>query len=95
MKYEFDITPGRRHSGSYKWDTVPEGVLPMWVADMEFRTAPCVIEALERRVQHGVFGYTAVGDDYYRATIDWFERRHGWTIARDHIIYTSGVVPAL
>lgn len=92
----FDSAPDRRGSGSYKWDsdTDPE-VIPLWVADMDFKTAPCVIEALRRRVDHGVFGYTLVGKDYYKALTGWFERRHGYTIDPARVIYTSGVVPAL
>lgn len=93
--YDFDHAPERRGSGSYKWDTYAEDVLPMWVADMDFCTAPPVIEALRRRVDHGVFGYTLVGDDYYRAVTGWFARRHRWTIDPAMIIYTSGVVPAV
>lgn len=93
--FDFDTPVDRRGSASYKWDSMPEGVLPMWVADMDFKTAPCIIEALRRRVDHGVFGYTRVPDEYYDATVNWFERRHGWTIDRTHIIYTSGVVPAI
>ena len=68
---------------------------PMWVADMDFRTAEPIIEALRRRVEHGIFGYTRVPDAYYEALIRWFEHRHGWTIRRDWVIYTSGVVPAV
>lgn len=67
----------------------------MWVADMDFRTAPCIIEALRRRVEHGVFGYTKVGTDYYDALTGWFGRRHGWEINPGDVIYTSGVVPAI
>jgi cystathionine beta-lyase len=95
MTFNFDEIIDRRNSASYKWDTTPEGVLPMWVADMDFRTAPAIIEALTKRVAHGVFGYTAVPDEYYSALTDWFESRHGYTINRDHVIYTSGVVPAV
>ena len=72
-----------------------EGVLPMWVADMDFRTAPAVVEVLRKRMDHGIFGYTKVPPVYYDAIINWFTRRHGWQIDRDWIIYTSGVVPAL
>ena len=72
-----------------------EGVLPMWVADMDFRTAPAVVEVLRKRMDHGIFGYTKVPPIYYDAIINWFTRRHGWQIDRDWIIYTSGVVPAL
>ncbi len=90
----FDRGVERRGTGSYKWDSEP-GLLPLWVADMDFATAPAIIDALHRRVDMGAFGYTLVGEDYYRAVIDWFSRRHGWAIWRDSIMYTSGVVPAL
>lgn len=95
MKYDFDKTIDRRATNSYKWDSAPEGVLPMWVADMDFRTAPAIIDALQKRVAHGIFGYTRVPDAYYDAVTSWFSRRHGWDIDREWIIYTSGVVPAV
>ncbi|MBD5232916.1 MAG: pyridoxal phosphate-dependent aminotransferase [Bacteroidales bacterium] len=94
--FDFDTVPDRRGTGSYKWDSADApDVLPMWVADMDFRTAPCVIKALERRVEQGIFGYTYVPEDYYSAVIDWFDRRHSWKIERSSILYTSGVVPAV
>lgn len=93
--YDFDRGVDRRASGSYKWDSRSGVELPLWVADMDFATAPAIVEALRRRVDHGVFGYTKVGDDYYDAVCGWFERRHGWKIRPSDIIYTSGVVPAL
>lgn len=95
MKYDFDKTIDRRATNSYKWDSAPEGVLPMWVADMDFRTASAIIDALQKRVAHGIFGYTRVPDAYYDAVTSWFSRRHGWDIDREWIIYTSGVVPAV
>lgn len=96
MKYNFDEVVSRRNTSSYKWDSAPgENVLPLWVADMDFRTAPAIIEALERRVQHGIFGYVRVPDAYYESVIQWFDRRHGWCLDRSWIIYTSGVVPAI
>lgn len=96
MKYDFDEIIPRRGTNSYKWDTAEEeNVLPMWVADMDFRTAPPVVDALRKRVEHGIFGYTKVPSAYYEAVTNWFMRRHGWQIERDWIIYTSGVVPAL
>lgn len=95
MKYDFGKTIDRRATNSYKWDSAPEGVLPMWVADMDFRTAPAIIDALQKRVAHGIFGYTRVPDAYYDAVTSWFSRRHGWDIDREWIIYTSGVVPAV
>ena len=67
----------------------------MWVADMDFRTAPCIIDALRRRVEHGVFGYVKVPQAYYDSVINWFSTRHGAHFERDWFIYTSGVVPAL
>lgn len=97
MKYDFDTAVSRRGTGSYKWDSseIEDDVLPMWVADMDFRTAPCVIDALRNRVEHGIFGYVSVPDAYYDAVISWFARRHGWNIRREWIQYTSGVVPAV
>ena len=96
MKYDFDKQIPRRGTGSYKWDSAgSENVLPMWVADMDFRTAPAIADALLRRVEHGIFGYTRVPDSYYEAVTGWFARRHGWTIDREWMIYTSGVVPAI
>lgn len=96
MKYDFDEIVNRRSTNSVKWDEAKEeGVIPMWVADMDFKAAPCILEALKKRVDHGVFGYTIVPDSYYESIISWFERRHQWHIERDWIIYTSGVVPAI
>ena len=96
MKYNFDEIVQRRGTNSYKWDTAKEeGILPMWVADMDFRTAPPIIDAMAKRVLHGVFGYTKVPQAYYDATISWFGRRHNFSIAQDWILFTSGVVPAL
>lgn len=95
MKYDFDSVTPRRGTLSYKWDSAPEGVLPMWVADMDFKTAPAIIEALRKRIDNGIFGYTRVPDEYFDAVISWFSRRHGWHINRDMMIYTSGVVPAI
>lgn len=96
MKYDFDEIIDRRGTNCVKWDGAENpDVLPMWVADMDFRTAPAIIEALRSRVDHGVFGYTRVPQSYYEAVTGWFARRHGWNIDKDWIIYTSGVVPAL
>ena len=96
MKYNFDKQIERRGTNSYKWDLPKEDdVIPMWVADMDFQTAPCIIEALKKRVEHGVFGYTLVPDSYFEAITNWFKRRHNWQIDRSWILYTSGVVPAL
>ncbi len=96
MKYNFDEIIPRRGTNSYKWDSAGDAdVLPMWVADMDFRTAPPVVEALRKRVEHGIFGYVRVPDAYYEAVTNWFARRHDWQIEKEWIIYTTGVVPAL
>lgn len=97
MKYNFDKIISRRGTNSYKWDSGPaeKDILPLWVADMDFRTAPAIIDALENRVKHGIFGYVRVPDEYYKAVIRWFERRHNWHFEKEWIIYTSGVVPAI
>lgn len=96
MDYNFDELIPRRGTNSYKWDSAPgDDVIPMWVADMDFRTAPPVVDALRRRVEHGVFGYVKVPEAYYDAVAGWFGRRHGWHIEREWILYTSGVVPAV
>ncbi len=94
--FDFDTIIPRRGTGSYKWDSATDpDVLPLWVADMDFRTAPAIIEALHKRVEHGIFGYTHVPDAYYDAVCRWFANRHGLTIDPSWIIYTSGVVPAI
>ena len=97
MNRLFDITPSRRGSGSYKWDSATtDGIIPLWVADMDFKVAEPIIEALRRRVDHGVFGYTLVPDEYYRAVNSWYLNRYGVTIPADvRPIYTQGVVPAI
>lgn len=95
MNYNFDEVTDRRHSGSVKWDHFSEdGIIPLWVADMDFPAAPAIRHALEQRVQHGVFGYTQVDDSFYQAIISWQQRRHQWTVERLWILYTIGVVPA-
>lgn len=95
-KFNFDLPVERRGTRSVKWDEAPDTeTLPLWVADMDFRTAPAITEALTRRAEHGVFGYSFPDKEYYDAIVDWFNTRHGWTIDPAHIIYTTGVVPAI
>ena len=96
MNYNFDELTDRRGTGCVKWDENSDpDVIPLWVADMDFKAAPAIQEAIRKRAEHGVFGYTTVGDDYYEAIISWFQRRHNWTIHREEILYTTGVVPAM
>ena len=95
-KYDFDQLIPRRGTNSVKWDEEPAAdILPTWVADMDFRTAPCVVEALRRRVEHGVYGYATVPESYYGAVTSWFARRHGWVPGADWILPVTGVIPAL
>ena len=102
MKYDFDELIDRRGTGCVKWDESPrEGMdhvsdlIPLWVADMDFKAAPAILDAVIRRAEHGVFGYTVVEEEYYEAVINWFQRRHNWRIHREEILYTTGVVPAM
>ena len=95
MKYNFDELIERRGTGCVKWDESLNDVIPLWVADMDFAVAPAILEAIRQRAKHPVFGYTFVQDDYYESVISWFKRRHGWTIQREWMLYTTGVVPAM
>ncbi|MBO7645416.1 MAG: aminotransferase class I/II-fold pyridoxal phosphate-dependent enzyme, partial [Prevotella sp.] len=97
MRYDFDKIVNRRGTNCYKYDEMPnDDTIALWVADMDFETAPCVLDALKKRMEHGCFGYTKVPSSFYQATIDWFSRRHGWQgIKKEWFIYTSGVVPAV
>lgn len=100
MKYDFSTVINRRGTGSAKWDRAEQlyrvkGILPMWVADMDFKSPEPVIKALQRTAERGIFGYTIIPDSYYEAVIDWMKRRHQWDIQRDWIALTTGVVPAL
>lgn len=94
MVYDFDALTNRRGTNSMKWD-VPEQELPMWVADMDFETAPEIREALKKRAEHGIFGYTTVPDAWCEAIIGWWERRHGFRMEKDWLVFCTGVVPAI
>lgn len=94
MKYDFDKEINRRGTGSYKWD-VPEDQLPMWVADMDFETAPPVKQAILKRAEHGVFGYASTPDEWYSAYQNWWQRRHGLKIEKDWLMFCTGIVPAI
>lgn len=94
--YDFTTLPKRLGTGSVKWDDSPkEGQLPMWVADMDFLAPPFILDAIQKRANEQVFGYTFLKDDYYKAVIDWMKRRHQLDIEADWIIFTPGVVLAL
>jgi cystathionine beta-lyase len=94
MQSIFDEAADRRNTGSMKWD-VAEGELPMWVADMDFRTAPEVTEALIRRAEHGIFGYTLITEEWYQAYQNWWRERHQFEIEKEWLLFCTGVVPAI
>lgn len=94
QKYDFDELINRRNTNSLKWN-VPEGELPMWVADMDFKTAPEIAEALKKRAEQAVFGYTIVPDSWRDAIAGWWERRHGFNMEKEALVFCTGVVPAI
>ena len=96
MNFDFTTMPDRRGTGSLKWDKYAgRDILPMWVADMDFRAPPCVTAALARRVEHGVFGYTKPYAEVTDATLAWLAHRHGVEAKAEWITWFPGVVPAL
>lgn len=94
MNYNFDKLTDRRGVNSLKWDCKGDE-LPMWVADMDFETAPCIMEAVSARARKGIFGYTVVGDEWYTSICNWWARRHNWPIQREWLIFCTGIVPAI
>ena len=94
MIYDFDTPVERFGTDSIKWN-VKEGELPMWVADMDFKTAPEIIEAIGRRLEHGVFGYSGIGDEWYEAYINWWATRHGYKMEKKWLMFTTGVIPGI
>ena len=94
MNYDFDTVHNRRNTDSVKW-AVGENELPMWVADMDFETAPEVKEALVARAAHGIFGYTDVTGEWYGAYSGWWERRHGLKMEKEALMFCTGVVAAI
>lgn len=99
-KYDFDAVIDRKNTGSLKWDSLREhfgsdDLLPLWVADMDFRSPRPVIDALVERAKHGIYGYSSFEPAYYESVMNWYRRRYGWDIRREWMVYTPGVVPAL
>lgn len=92
--YEFDKCENRRNTNSLKWD-VGENELPMWVADMDFKTAPEVIDALKKRVENGNFGYSIVPEEWYQAIQHWWKKRHQFELQKEWLVFCTGVVPAV
>ena len=94
MQYDFDQVVDRRGTHAAKWD-VAEHELPMWIADMDFLTAPEIIAAVRDRASHGIYGYTDVPEAWYDAILGWWRDRHGFHMERDWLIFSTGVVPTI
>ncbi|PPK99340.1 MalY/PatB family protein [Parapedobacter indicus] len=95
MDYHFDQPVDRKHTDCIKWDATGPDVLPMWIADMDFKAAPVIQQALEDRVAHGIFGYTQTPQRFYDAILGWWKKRHGFAVHPDWLIPVTGVIPAL
>lgn len=94
MSYDFDKVINRRETNSYKWD-VADGELPMWVADMDFNTAPAILAAVQKRLDQGVFGYSIVSENFKNSIISWWRHRHNWNIDQSWILFCTGAIPAI
>ncbi len=94
MKYDFNEIIDRSGTNSFKWD-IGEGELPMWVADMDFRTAPEITDAIIKRAEHGIFGYSIIPDEWYQAYINWWKNRHGVEYKKSELIFSTGVIPII
>ena len=95
MTHNFDEIIPRRNTDSVKWDLAAPDVLPMWVADMDFRSPPCVVKALEKRAQQGVFGYPLTPVAFYEAIQGWWQRQHGFQVEKDWIVPVPSILTAL
>lgn len=100
MKYDFDKVIERTGTNCLKWDLRKgifgkEDVLPLWVADTDFAAPVQVLEAMKKRMEHGIFGYTYRSEAYDQAIVNWMKKRHGWDIKKEWLTYSPGVVPAL
>lgn len=94
MKYDFDSVINRKNTCSLKWDFF-ESEYPMWVADMDFKVAPEIVSSIETRLKHPIFGYAIVGDEYYNAYINWWKRRHNFSMKKDELLFAQGVMPGI
>ena len=99
-RINFNIVVNRKNTNCLKYDFAvrrgrPENVLPLWVADMDFKVAPEITRAIEERVAHGIFGYSEVKEEYFKAVAAWMEQKHGWSVEEEWLVKTPGVVFAL
>lgn len=100
MNYDFDTLTDRRGTDCVKWDCLKDffgydDILPMWVADMDFLSVPPAADAVRKRAEHGIYGYTDLSESFYKSVINWMSARHGWDIKKDWILFSPGVVPSI
>ena len=100
MQYNFDEVIDRANTNAFKVDAMKarigkDGLIPLWVADMDFKAAPEIIEALQKRVEHGVFGYTSATESYYQSVIDWIKKMYDWDVSKEEISYIPGIVKGI
>ncbi|EFT95190.1 MalY/PatB family protein [Enterococcus faecalis] len=94
MPFDFDQIINRKNTNSLKW-TVESQELPMWVADMDFNTAPVIIEAIKKRLDQGALGYSVVPDSFKESIVSWWQRKHNWTIEKEWVLFCTGAIPAI
>ena len=92
--FDFDEVIDRRKTDSIKWK-VEENELPMWVADMDFKTAPCIINDIKKRADEGIFGYSDIEDEWYEAYINWYKSKYNFSIEREDLLFSTGIIPSL
>lgn len=100
MNYNFNEIVDRSNNFSSKWSEMEKkygtnDLLPMWVADMDFKAAPCIIDSLKNRLEQEIYGYTTRPDSYNESIVNWLDRRHNWKIKSEWLIYSPGVIPAI
>lgn len=100
MTYDFDAVIDRSHSGAAKWEEPEQrfgraDVIPLWIADMDFKTAPCVVDAIRARAEQGIFGYTWRDPAYFQSIAGWQMRRNGWTADPEKMSFSAGVIPGM
>lgn len=100
MNYNFDAVIDRSNNFAAKWSEMDKkfgtnDLLPMWVADMDFKTAPCIIDALKERLDQGIYGYTTRPDSYNQSIVNWVSRIHNWNIKSEWLVFSPGVIPTI
>ncbi|HAE92090.1 MAG TPA: cystathionine beta-lyase, partial [Tissierella sp.] len=94
QKYNFDEIIDRKLSNSIKW-WESKDILPMWIADMDFKVADEILDAMKKTIDHGIIGYDDKPDSFYESIINWVKDRYNWEIKKEWLVFTPGVVPGL